>query len=370
MSEITEAEVVENRALALRPVEQISPTGLFGTVEPVAVIEKASAVASALKGVIARQGLISKISGKEYPRCEAWTLLGTMLGVFPVLCWSRPVEDGWEARVEAKTRNGDTIGAAEAQCLRGEKNWANRDDFALRSMAQTRATAKCLRMPLGFVMTLAGYEATPAEEMTQETRQAVPQRAASTPPPSTQHRAVATPPACSTVPFPTPESRQKMIAGLKSEPGQPNREIVSEYFRKIESGQQLGEKQELENLALQFVPATTGQMKALSEKLAEFGAGERATAAFPPHSNSEHSEGLVDRAAMEQIKGVIQHVSQKQGSSDKGPWVLYGIKIEDGWINTFSDRVGTFAQQNVGKQVVVWFRTDSKGRTAYDMDTA
>jgi hypothetical protein len=32
-------------------------------------------------------------------------------------------------------------------------------------MAQTRATSKALRQPLGFVMTLAGYSATPAEEM-------------------------------------------------------------------------------------------------------------------------------------------------------------------------------------------------------------
>ena len=35
-------------------------------------------------------------------------------------------------------------------------------------MAQTRAGAKALRMPLGFVVHLAGYEATPAEEMETE----------------------------------------------------------------------------------------------------------------------------------------------------------------------------------------------------------
>ena len=32
-------------------------------------------------------------------------------------------------------------------------------------MAQTRAVSKALRLPLGFVMSIAGYEATPAEEM-------------------------------------------------------------------------------------------------------------------------------------------------------------------------------------------------------------
>jgi hypothetical protein len=88
-----------------------------------------------------------------------------MLGVFPVCVWTRQMEDGWEARVEARTRAGEIVGAAEAECLRSEKTWANRDDYALRSMAQTRATSKALRQPLGFVMQLAGFNPTPAEEM-------------------------------------------------------------------------------------------------------------------------------------------------------------------------------------------------------------
>jgi hypothetical protein len=91
-----------------------------------------------------------------------------MLGVFPVVEWTRPVADGWEARVEARTLAGQVVGAAEAECLRTEKQWKSRDDYALRSMAQTRAVSKALRGPLGFVVTLAGFEATPAEEMNGE----------------------------------------------------------------------------------------------------------------------------------------------------------------------------------------------------------
>jgi methylglyoxal synthase len=49
--------------------------------------------------------------------------------------------------------------------MRSEKTWARRDDYALQSMAQTRATSKALRLPLGFVMQIAGYDATPAEEI-------------------------------------------------------------------------------------------------------------------------------------------------------------------------------------------------------------
>lgn len=128
------------------------------------------AVADELSRVIHDKKLLTVISGKDHVRVEGWTLLGSMLGVFPVTVWTRPVLDGetkigWEARVEAKTRDGSVIGAAEAECLRSESLWKSRDDYALRSMAQTRATSKALRQPLGFVMTLAGFEATPAEEM-------------------------------------------------------------------------------------------------------------------------------------------------------------------------------------------------------------
>src|SRR6266542_1358096 len=119
-----------------------------------------------------RSALILTIQSREFVRVEGWTALGSMLGVFPVTEWSRRVEleddAGWEARVKAVTRTGEVVGAAEASCMRSERNWKNRDDYALRSMAQTRATSKALRQPLGFVVAMAGYQATPAEEIPPE----------------------------------------------------------------------------------------------------------------------------------------------------------------------------------------------------------
>ncbi len=144
---------------------QPAPVTLFRSDDPAEVVASAAATAEALAEVIRRQNLSVKIQGREHVRVEGWTLLGSMLGVFPICEWSRKLENGWEARVVAQTRAGETVGAAEAECLRSEKTWANRDDYALRSMAQTRATSKALRQPLGFVMTLAGFDATPAEEM-------------------------------------------------------------------------------------------------------------------------------------------------------------------------------------------------------------
>jgi hypothetical protein len=142
-----------------------APATLFGTLDPHEIMLAASKKANVLAGVIREKQLAVTIGGREHVRVEGWTLLGTLLGVFPVLDWTRKLEDGWEARVEARTLAGQVVGAAEAECLRSEKSWEKRDDYALRSMAQTRATSKALRLPLGFVMALTGYETTPAEEV-------------------------------------------------------------------------------------------------------------------------------------------------------------------------------------------------------------
>lgn len=151
-----------------------APAALFRASDPAGIVAQATAVAAALAPVIDQQKLYTDISGRRHVRVEGWSLLGTMLGVFPVCAWSRPITYqgetggnviGWEARVEARTLAGALVGAAEAQCTRDEPTWGGRPDYALRSMAQTRATSKALRLPLGFVVTLAGYDATPAEEM-------------------------------------------------------------------------------------------------------------------------------------------------------------------------------------------------------------
>lgn len=165
----TDEAVYEEPGQELARVENAYKPTLFGTDDPVAVIQKAAAVATPLKDLIIKQKLFTTIQGKAHVRVEGWTLLGSMLGVFPVCVWTRPFDDGvtsgWEARVEARTRDGAVVGAAEAMCLKSEKTWGSRDGYALRSMAQTRATSKALRQPLGFVMQLAGFNPTPAEEM-------------------------------------------------------------------------------------------------------------------------------------------------------------------------------------------------------------
>lgn len=161
---VVDAEVVESTDLEVR-AEDTAAT-LFRTADPVRVLAEATRTADALADVLKSRNLTTNIQGKNHVQVEGWQTLGSMLGVTPVCVWTRSLGNGWEARVEARTLDGRIVGSAEAMCTRDERMWKNRDDYALRSMAQTRATSKALASPLRFVVTLAGYEGTPAEEMT------------------------------------------------------------------------------------------------------------------------------------------------------------------------------------------------------------
>lgn len=143
------------------------PTSLFRTDDPVEVLQKAKAVADALAPVIREAGLVSNIQGRDYLKVEAWQTLGQQVGVTPVVVSTKRLTepDGWEARCEARTLEGRTIGAADSMCLRDEARWKDSDDFEIRSMAQTRAMSRALASVLRFIPTLAGMAGTPAEEM-------------------------------------------------------------------------------------------------------------------------------------------------------------------------------------------------------------
>jgi hypothetical protein len=66
-------------------------------------------------------------------------------------------------------QTGKEIGYGAAICTNAETKKADFDEYAIASMSQTRAIGKAFRNLLGYVMNAAGYEATPAEEMEEET---------------------------------------------------------------------------------------------------------------------------------------------------------------------------------------------------------
>lgn len=64
-----------------------------------------------------------------------------------------------------RTLTSEKVSAGFALCSNEESLKAGFDEYAVMSMAQTRAIAKAFRNLLGFVMKAAGFQDTPAEEM-------------------------------------------------------------------------------------------------------------------------------------------------------------------------------------------------------------
>lgn len=155
--------------VALVPVEVSTRVelGVLRADGPAQLLHVATEAADALRGVIAAKKLFSTINGREYVRVEGWTTLATMMGCLPrEVSVSRDEAGTYTATVEL-VRMGDqaVLTRASAECGMDEKTWAGRADYARRSMAVTRATSKACRIAFSWVMVLAGYQPTPAEEI-------------------------------------------------------------------------------------------------------------------------------------------------------------------------------------------------------------
>jgi len=108
------------------------------------------------------------INGKSYLRFEDLQLIAAF---FQCTAGSSDPEfveiegiKGYKANACVRNKDGTVISTASAYCLR-EGHWVDRENFSLASMAQTRSAAKALRNAFGWIITLSGFEATPAEEM-------------------------------------------------------------------------------------------------------------------------------------------------------------------------------------------------------------
>jgi len=137
---------------------------------PAAVLAEAQKAAAALKDVIARKPKPVVINGEQYLEFEDLQTVGRFYGYtagsegqpeFVELGGAR----GFKATAIAIDSRGIVRSRATAYCMDDEDRWGKAPTYQLASMAQTRANAKALRNVLSWVTVLAGYKATPAEEM-------------------------------------------------------------------------------------------------------------------------------------------------------------------------------------------------------------
>jgi hypothetical protein len=196
--------------------------------DPEQVLADAMKAAVALKKVIDGKDKPVIFNGEKYIEREDWGTVAKFYGCTAQTIETRYVEfgdvKGWEAVAVCLDSRQNIISRAESMCLNDEDNWGlvtarewvdRLDDkgqkvwdpkggrnktggyirdqvetkkakpmFQLRSMAQTRAEAKVLKSVFGYVVVLAGYKPSVAEEMTgneQPRNDADPQDDTSTP---------------------------------------------------------------------------------------------------------------------------------------------------------------------------------------------
>jgi hypothetical protein len=177
--------------------------------QPREILAKAQQIAVPLRELIDGAGLAKSLDKRNPDRKHievgGWQATGAMLGALggqPLhaeTVWTKPLRDpdtgalikhdylvktfypksqggglktealvtghDWEAKVEVRTPDGTIVGSAEAMCSRGESTWRDRDEYAVRSMAETRAESRAYRRAIGWIVSLAKYNPTPAEEL-------------------------------------------------------------------------------------------------------------------------------------------------------------------------------------------------------------
>ena len=114
--------------------------------------------------------LYQNIQGKEYVNVEGWQYAGSRLGILPVVEHVVNISTDDELKYQAKVnlldlRSQQVVGAGFAICSNKEQGKKYYQEFAIASMAQTRAIGKAYRNILAWIIRAAGYEPTPAEEM-------------------------------------------------------------------------------------------------------------------------------------------------------------------------------------------------------------
>ena len=191
-------------------VNTVSAISIAQGREPEVVLSEAKRAASALKSIIEQKPKKVMFNNEQYLEREDWGTVARFYG-----CTAKPTStsyvrygdvQGFEATAVVLDANMSEIGRAESMCLDDEENWGaipkyewkdildengkkiwdakarngkggykaekvqvgftRKPLFQLRSMAQTRAEAKALKSVFGWVVVLAGYRPTPAEEMT------------------------------------------------------------------------------------------------------------------------------------------------------------------------------------------------------------
>lgn len=176
----------ELKELVAQP-EKLMPLSA-ALIDPDEQVKWGHKAARALVAVISTKKKPVMMNGEQYLEFEDWQVLARFYNYTVGTEWTKEINRdgklfGFESKAVVRNAAGVVVSSAEASCLRDEPKWNTRTkygwqsgarvkvgeemvpEFQLKSMAQTRACAKALRNVLAWVVTLAGYRPTPAEEI-------------------------------------------------------------------------------------------------------------------------------------------------------------------------------------------------------------
>ena len=158
--------------MTLERVEQTAMPTEVSPAEFEQAVEAAGAKAKILTKIVDDQNLKVKIGPSFHLKAEAWQTLGAAYGcsvTSEVTDYLRDANGniiGVTAHASVVDINGTVRGGATSICTMDES--ASKRDMLpsqLAGMAQTRACSRALKQMFSWVVVLAGYDPTPADEM-------------------------------------------------------------------------------------------------------------------------------------------------------------------------------------------------------------
>lgn len=142
--------------------------------DPAGAVAYARQVSASIAGVLEERSGYVTIQKSKHITIEGWQTLAAMTGHTVEVEWSRPVDGlepnakgvrAWEARAVVHDQSGRVVAAGESMAEPGEGGKWDGSNSSVRSMAQTRAMSRALSSRMRYIVQLAGFSGTPAEEM-------------------------------------------------------------------------------------------------------------------------------------------------------------------------------------------------------------
>jgi hypothetical protein len=378
-------------------------------------MRRATDVSSICREIVMKTAV--QIQGRKFVRVEGWQSIATAHGCFAGAEDAERAYDnqgnhiGYKAQGVLRNAHGEVIATGEGYVgfdekdRKGNPTWKNRDEYAGRAMAQTRAISRTCRGVFAHVVVLidAGLSTTPAEEVPDggfdDDQRAARAKTVSSPTGTgTGKRDGAKAPSAA-LPEPTEAQRLKWIAMLLPLGQAALLYCYEKQWLVGPNGVNPGEP--LEVLGLEHVPRTKRQADAILFEIqarmdseatrrqeAEMDATEPpggwqgATAGSPDtaetpsdagkgqtRSNAGHSEAEPNQD-VETVTCKLEQVSEQSGKSKKGPWTRYGIRSGEVWFSTFSKPLGELAKKDKGHTVRIQFRRGERGNDMVSIERA